>query len=104
MNDLFAIHFLKQARTEQLCKVILEVINNIYNSDSANYFVLEPLHTISQFIDQMSEKPPPIQRMILELLEFVVERLNFVPYKELISLSLLLKAGRYVSMALMQKK
>ncbi|XP_071829084.1 WD repeat and FYVE domain-containing protein 3-like isoform X3 [Apostichopus japonicus] len=87
--------FLK-ARTEQLCKVILEVINNIYNSDSANYFVLEPLHTISQFIDQMSEKPPPIQRMILELLEFVVERLNFVPYKELISLSLLLKAGRFM--------
>ncbi|KAJ8022395.1 WD repeat and FYVE domain-containing protein 3 [Holothuria leucospilota] len=86
--------FLK-AKTEQLCKIILEVINNIYNSDNANYFVLEPLHTISQFIDQMSEKTPAVQRMILELLEFVVERLNFVPYKELISLSLLLKAGRF---------
>ncbi|XP_071808138.1 WD repeat and FYVE domain-containing protein 3-like isoform X3 [Asterias amurensis] len=84
--------FLK-ANTIQLCGVILEVITNIYNSDNANYFILEPQHTLSQFIDRATTKSPDIQLKIFELLEFVVFNLNFVPYKELISVSLLIKAG-----------
>ena len=37
---------------------------------------------------------PEIQLKIFELLEFVVFNLNFVPYKELSSVSLLIKAGK----------
>ena len=87
-------HLVFQANTIQLCGVILEVITNIYNSDNANYFILEPQHTLSQFIDRATTKSPDIQLKIFELLEFVVFNLNFVPYKELISVSLLIKAGR----------
>ncbi|XP_038062031.1 WD repeat and FYVE domain-containing protein 3-like isoform X2 [Patiria miniata] len=84
--------FLK-ANTRSLCSVILEVITNIYNSDNANYFILEPQHTMSQFIDRATTKSAEIQLKIFELLEFVVFNLNFVPYKELSSVSLLIKAG-----------
>ena len=82
-----------QATTEHLSSTILEIITSIYNSDSINYFILEPQHTLSQFIDKMTSKTPEIQNKILELLDFIVFNLNFVPCKELISMSLLIKAG-----------
>ena len=83
-----------QAKTDHLCSVILEVITNIYNSDNANYFILEPQHTLSQFIDRATTKSAKIQLKIFELLEFVVFNLDFVPYKELSSVSLLINSGR----------
>nr|XP_054773448.1 WD repeat and FYVE domain-containing protein 3-like [Lytechinus pictus] len=87
--------FLK-ATTESLCRIVLDVLTSVYNSDVANYFILEPQNTLSQFIDRMTTKTPTIQTKILELVEFVVFNLNFVPYKELISISLLIKAGTCV--------
>ncbi|XP_063969658.1 WD repeat and FYVE domain-containing protein 3-like isoform X2 [Lytechinus pictus] len=87
--------FLK-ATTESLCRIVLDVLTSVYNSDVANYFILEPQNTLSQFIDRMTTKTPTIQIKILELVEFVVFNLNFVPYKELISISLLIKAGTCV--------
>ncbi|XP_071507653.1 WD repeat and FYVE domain-containing protein 3-like [Diadema antillarum] len=87
--------FLK-ANTEQLCRIVLDVLTSVYNSDIANYFILEPQNTLSQFIDRMTTKTPTIQTKTLELVEFVVFNLNFVPYKELISISLLIKAGSSV--------
>ena len=41
----------------------------------------------------MIKSTAEIQKKILELLEFVVFDLNFVPCKELISMSLLIKAN-----------
>ncbi|XP_071954048.1 WD repeat and FYVE domain-containing protein 3-like isoform X2 [Antedon mediterranea] len=83
--------FLK-AETSHLCNTILDVVSSIYNSDPANYFILEPQHTLSQFIDRMYLKPQEVQEKIFEQLEFVVFNLNFVPCKELISVSLLMKS------------
>ena len=75
----------------------MEIITSIYNSDNVNYFILEPQHTLSQFIDRMNHKTPEIQDKILDLLDFVVFNLNFVPCKELISMSLLIKGGGWVN-------
>ncbi|XP_063105436.1 WD repeat and FYVE domain-containing protein 3 isoform X4 [Cavia porcellus] len=83
--------FLK-AKTGFLAQVILDAITNIYVADSANYFILEPQHTLSQFAEKIS-KLPEVQNKFFEMLEFVVFSLNYIPCKELISVSILLKSS-----------
>ncbi|XP_056017801.1 WD repeat and FYVE domain-containing protein 3-like isoform X2 [Ostrea edulis] len=85
--------FLK-ASTSVLCTVILDVINSIYHQDNANYFILEPQHTLSQFSEKIYTKPNDVQEKFFELLEFVIFDLNFVPCKELISISILIKSNQ----------
>ncbi|KAL4240237.1 WD repeat and FYVE domain-containing protein 3 [Mactra antiquata] len=87
--------FLK-AQSSHLCNTILDVMSSIYHQDNANYFILEPQHTLSQFAEKIHLKSPDVQEKFFELLEFIVFNLNFVPCKELISLSLLLKTQHSV--------
>lgn len=72
--------------------MILEAIANIYAADYANYFILEAQHTLSQFAERVA-KLPEVQSKYFELLEFVVLALNYVPCKELFSVSVLLKSS-----------
>uniref|UniRef100_A0A1B0A860 WD repeat and FYVE domain-containing protein 3 n=1 Tax=Glossina pallidipes TaxID=7398 RepID=A0A1B0A860_GLOPL len=74
-----------------LCCTILDAISRIYHSENANYFILESENTLSQFTERIHLKGSQIQEKFFDLLEFIVFQLNFVPCKELISLSLLLK-------------
>ncbi|XP_044743172.1 WD repeat and FYVE domain-containing protein 3 isoform X2 [Chrysoperla carnea] len=74
-----------------VCGTILDAISSIYHSDNANYFILESQNTLSQFIERIHHKPDEIQQKLFQLLEFIVFQLNFVPCKELISLSIFLK-------------
>lgn len=74
-----------------LCCTILDAISSIYHSDDANYFILESQNTLSQFTERIHYKSPDIQQKLFQLLEFIVFQLNFVPCKELISCSILLK-------------
>ncbi|XP_072570551.1 WD repeat and FYVE domain-containing protein 3 isoform X3 [Paramormyrops kingsleyae] len=83
--------FLK-AKTSRLTSIILDAISNIYIADNANYFILEAQHTLSQFGEKIA-KLPEVQAKYFELLEFVVFSLNYVPCKELFSISVLLKAS-----------
>ncbi|XP_076127007.1 WD repeat and FYVE domain-containing protein 3 [Alosa pseudoharengus] len=83
--------FLK-ARTGRLARVLLEAIGNVYGSDRANYFILEAQHTLSQLADKVA-RMPDAHAKYFELLEFVVFGLNYVPCKELFSVSVLLKAS-----------
>ncbi|CAM1304230.1 WDFY3 (predicted) [Pycnogonum litorale] len=82
--------FLK-ANSNTLCSISLDAINSVYHSDPANYFILESQHTLSQFAEKIYLKPTEVQEKFFKILEFVVFGLNFVPCKELISLSILLK-------------
>uniref|UniRef100_A0A670KCI7 WD repeat and FYVE domain containing 3 n=1 Tax=Podarcis muralis TaxID=64176 RepID=A0A670KCI7_PODMU len=83
--------FLK-AKTSYLAQIILDAILNIYIADNANYFILESQHTLSQFAEKIS-KLPEVQAKYFEMLEFVVFSLNYIPCKELISVSILLKSS-----------
>ena len=76
---------------------ILDCVNNIYCSDNANYFILEPQHTLSLFVEKAPEKDTEVQERIFKLLELVICNLNWVPCPELISVSLLFKNKRYVN-------
>ncbi|XP_015220356.1 WD repeat and FYVE domain-containing protein 3 isoform X2 [Lepisosteus oculatus] len=83
--------FLK-AKTSRLSQIILDAISNIYVADNANYFILESQHTLSQFAEKIS-KQLEVQGKYFELLEFVVFSLNYIPCKELFSVSVLLKSS-----------
>ncbi|KAJ7327170.1 hypothetical protein JRQ81_016929 [Phrynocephalus forsythii] len=83
--------FLK-AKTSYLAQIILDAILNIYIADNANYFILESQHTLSQFAEKIS-RLPEVQAKYFEMLEFVVFSLNYIPCKELISVSILLKSS-----------
>ncbi|XP_045551374.1 WD repeat and FYVE domain-containing protein 3 isoform X1 [Salmo salar] len=81
-----------RAKTSLLTATLLDAIGNIYAADHANYFILEAQHTLSQFADKVA-KLPDAQTKYFNLLEFVVFSLNYVPCKELFSVSVLLKGS-----------
>ncbi|KAG7271513.1 hypothetical protein CRUP_007502, partial [Coryphaenoides rupestris] len=81
-----------RAKTSRLARMVLDAIANIYAAEPANYFILEAQHTLSQFADRVA-KLPEAQAKYFELLEFVVFNLNYVPCKELFSVSVLLKGS-----------
>ncbi|XP_053559369.1 WD repeat and FYVE domain-containing protein 3 isoform X2 [Bombina bombina] len=94
--------FLK-AKTSYLAQIILDAITNIYMSDNANYFILESQHTLSQFAEKIA-KLPDVQVKYFEMLEFVVFSLNYIPCKELISVSILLKSNTSFSCSIIATK
>ncbi|XP_035766605.1 WD repeat and FYVE domain-containing protein 3 [Neolamprologus brichardi] len=81
-----------RAKTSRLACMLLDAIGNIYAAEPANYFILESQHTLSQFAERVA-KLPEAQTKYFELLEFVVFSLNYVPCKELFSVSVLLKSS-----------
>lgn len=95
--------FLKSSSTS-LCCTILDAISSVYHSDNANYFILESQNTLSQFTEKIHHKSPAVQEKFFELLEFIVFQLNFVPCKELISLSILLKGNHSISCSILCMK
>ncbi|VDK47130.1 unnamed protein product [Anisakis simplex] len=80
-----------ECKNERICETVIDVVHNIYASDSANYFIIDRECSLAQFVENMHSKGTQVQRKILELLEYVVFHLNHVPCKELIALSVLLK-------------
>ena len=94
--NMSIISFL-QTSDKLLSLNILDCVNNIYCSDNANYFILEPQHTLSLFVEKAPEKDTEVQERIFKLLELVICNLNWVPCPELISVSLLFKNKRYVN-------
>lgn len=95
--------FLKST-SMSLCCTILDAISSVYHSDNANYFILESQNTLSQFTEKIHLKGQEIQEKFFELLEFIVFQLNFVPCKELISLSIMLKSNHSISCSLLCMK
>lgn len=95
--------FLKSS-SSTLCCTIIDAISSVYHSDNVNYFILESQNTLSQFIEKIYLKHPKVQSKCLELLEFVVFQLNYVPCKELISLSILLKSNQSTSCSILCMK
>lgn len=90
-----------RSTTPALCCTILDAISRVYHSENANYFILESEHTLSSFAERIHQKSPQIQEKFYDLLEFIVFQLNFVPCKELISLSLVLKHNQSTSCSIL---
>ncbi|XP_019753468.2 WD repeat and FYVE domain-containing protein 3 isoform X1 [Dendroctonus ponderosae] len=96
VRNIQAFHVLQntflKSNSTLVCGTILDAISSIYHSDNANYFILENENTLSQFSEKIHHKPAEVQKKMFELIEFLVFTLNFVPCKELISMSIFLKS------------
>ena len=95
MRNVAAFHVLAsvfvKATSQSLASTVLDAVSNVFHTCPANYFLLEPHNTLSQFAERIHLKAAAAQDKFFRLLEFVVFQLNYVPCKELISLSLLLR-------------
>jgi hypothetical protein len=83
--------FLK-SKSENLGANVLDAVSTIYSADNANYFLLESLSFLPQCAEKISFKAPSVQEKFFQLVEFLVHHLKYVPCKELIAISLILKA------------
>ncbi|XP_073823647.1 LOW QUALITY PROTEIN: WD repeat and FYVE domain-containing protein 3-like [Musca autumnalis] len=105
VRNIYAFQVLQtvflRATSSGLCCTILDAISRVYHSENANYFILESENTLSQFTERIHLKGSQIQEKFFDLLEFIVFQLNFVPCKELISLSLLLKNNHSTSCSIL---
>ncbi|CAG2101979.1 unnamed protein product [Medioppia subpectinata] len=81
-----------RAKTSTLQAMILDAMLVLYREDKANYFILDSQNTLSQFADKLQLKSLEIQEHLFTLLEYVVYELRYVPCKELISISIIIKS------------
>uniref|UniRef100_A0A1I8G3P8 WD repeat and FYVE domain-containing protein 3 n=1 Tax=Macrostomum lignano TaxID=282301 RepID=A0A1I8G3P8_9PLAT len=95
IRNIRAFHVLEEvftkARTSKLCTSVLTAIFNIYKQDHANFFILDSQRTLSHLIERLYVREPSVQRQCLEILEFVVFQLRYVPMNELSSITKLIK-------------
>ncbi|CAG8433004.1 6306_t:CDS:10 [Ambispora gerdemannii] len=73
---------------ESFHKRIVVAITDIIKSNPMNYFITESLNILPTFIEQLDKFGVNVQKSILDLLVFTMADLNYVPFRELIVLSL----------------
>ena len=57
-------------------------------------FCLQNQHTLSQAAEKIAQKPRAVQEKYFQLIEFLVHHIHYIPTKELIAISLLLKGKK----------
>ncbi|CAG8462143.1 12484_t:CDS:10 [Funneliformis caledonium] len=67
---------------------IVVAIAEVFKSNYLNYFLTESLNVLPTLIEHLDKFSSKVQRSILDLLVFVMVDLNYVPFKELVMLSL----------------
>ncbi|XP_077248016.1 protein SPIRRIG-like [Tasmannia lanceolata] len=95
VRDLEAIQMLQdiflKADNIELQAEVLNRMFKIFSSHLENYKLCQQLRTVPLFILNMTEFPPPLQEIILKILEYAVTVVNCVPEQELLSLCCLLQ-------------
>lgn len=81
-----------KSKSDYLDTIILDAVSTIYSADNANYFLSENLSFLPQCAEKISFKATDVQEKFFHLIEFLVHQLKYVPCKELIAISLILKA------------
>ncbi|CAF0832439.1 unnamed protein product, partial [Brachionus calyciflorus] len=86
------LHIFNRVQSYELGVFVLETIRNIYVKDECNYFILESQNLLFYSLDDSSMKVHlknnDIQVKFIEILEFIIFGLKFVPCKELVSIGL----------------
>lgn len=79
---------------EVVCGVIIDAIADIYKSDDVNYFMVESQSTLCLFAEKIHLKSRIVQDKFFEVIDFIVFKLNYIPRKELIAVSIILKTNQ----------
>ena len=96
VRNLLAFQVLQTAflksQSEYLDTIVLDAVSTIYSADNANYFLSDSLNFLPQCAEKISFKSVKVQEKFFHLVEFLVHQLRHIPCKELIAISLILKA------------
>ncbi|CAF4733951.1 unnamed protein product, partial [Rotaria sp. Silwood2] len=77
-----------------LVNIVFDTISSIILADNANYFLCG--ENLSPLTEVFYSKPNDVQIKIYDLLEFIVFQLKYIPHRELVNLSIMLKSNKYV--------
>ncbi|GAB2298246.1 hypothetical protein Dimus_032316 [Dionaea muscipula] len=95
IKDLEAVQMLQdiflKANSTELQAEVLNRMFKIFSSHIENYKLCQQLRTVPLFILNMAGFPPPLQDIILKILEYAVTVVNCIPEQELLSLCCLLQ-------------
>ena len=84
------LNIFNRSQSYELCLLILESIRTIYQNDDCNYFILESQNMVFYSLDdsgiKIHTRSNELQIKFLEILEFLVFNMKFVPCKELVSI------------------
>ncbi|CAF3844508.1 unnamed protein product [Rotaria magnacalcarata] len=73
-----------------LVNIVFDAISSIILADNANYFICG--ENLSPITEVLYNKSNDVQLKIYDLLEFIVFQLKFIPHRELVNLSIMLKS------------
>ncbi|KAL3849903.1 hypothetical protein ACJIZ3_011785 [Penstemon smallii] len=95
VKDLEAVQMLQdiliKAESRELQAEVLNRMFKIFSSHLENYKLCQQLRTVPLLILNMAAFPPPLQEIILKILEYAVTVVNMIPEQELLSLCCLLQ-------------
>ncbi|CEF59316.1 Blue cheese [Strongyloides ratti] len=78
-------------KSDVVSEVIANIIRDIYTKDPSNYFLGENDFELVKFFEGMETKNIQIQLPFFEILEFLLREVEYVPRKELTTLSVILR-------------
>ncbi|CAF3021175.1 unnamed protein product [Rotaria sp. Silwood2] len=84
----------QQSTHPLLINIVFDTISSIILADNANYFLCG--ENLSPITEILYHKPNDVQLKIYDLLEFIVFQLKYIPHRELVNLSIMLKSQKYV--------
>ena len=90
ISSSFLIAF--QSTHPFLINIVFDTISSIILADNANYFLCG--ENLSPLTENLYSKSHDVQTKIYDLMEFIVFQLKFIPHRELVNLSILLKSER----------
>ncbi|CAF2607120.1 unnamed protein product [Rotaria sp. Silwood2] len=77
-----------------LVNIVFDTISSIILADNANYFLCG--ENLSPLTEVFYSKPNDVQIKIYDLLEFIVFQLKYIPHRELVNLSVMLKSNNSI--------
>ncbi|GMT24188.1 hypothetical protein PFISCL1PPCAC_15485, partial [Pristionchus fissidentatus] len=88
---VFLFHLYCETKSTTTHLSIFDIILSIYSCDHVNYFILDRFLPFTSFIERLGDKSLSIQLKALEIVEFLLFELDYIPCKELISFCVLSK-------------
>jgi hypothetical protein len=82
--------------------MVFDTISSIILADNANYFLCG--ENLSPLTEVLYNKPNDVQLKVYDLLEFIVFQLKYIPHRELVNLSIMLKSKRYILIFNLKKR
>jgi hypothetical protein len=91
--DAFQVYqnYFMTSENEYMKQHVVEFIAGIFNSNPVNFRLVQHLHTIAHFLEDLPNQRESTRESVTRLLLFVVTALNCVPFHELVALSCLLQ-------------